>query len=89
MMNALWRTTILGVAMVMLAVAPVYGHGFGGPGGPGMGGGRGMLFPALLRALDDPDPWVRYFALRSIATFENATAAQCTNIRPLRGAQTA
>jgi len=52
MMNALWRTTILGVATVMLAVAPVYGHGFGGPGGPGMGGGRGMLFPALLRALD-------------------------------------
>jgi len=52
MMNAFWRTTILGVATVMLAVAPVYGHGFGGPGGPGMGGGRGMLFPALLRALD-------------------------------------
>ena len=53
-MNGFWRKAILGVVTGVLAVAPAYGHGLGGPGpgGPGMSGGRGMLFPALMRALD-------------------------------------
>lgn len=36
--------------------------------------GANALAP-LLRALDDPDPWVRFFALRSIGSFANPTVA--------------
>jgi HEAT repeat protein len=49
---------------VRAAAAAAFGHV----------GGADALRP-LLRALDDADPWVRYFAVRSIGAFRDAAAA--------------
>jgi Spy/CpxP family protein refolding chaperone len=54
-MKTVLKTLTMGIATMALATAPVSAHGFGdhpGPGLGGMGGGHGMLFPAVLHALN-------------------------------------